>query len=195
MKKMLTLLALAAFPATFGGCAACCPTGAVCPCCPCNWFNRPAAVCPPTYAAPLAAAPYCPPAVAPMPQYVTPMAAPVAAAAPCCPAPCATWNPCQGTAVMAQPQAACCPPQAMQPMSQPMYYQQAQPAMMDPGCGYAGSSFGAPFAGMVSYGPEMPVEYGGCCDSGCCDSGCCEGGGVIAPPAPETFVEPQPVAE
>jgi hypothetical protein len=191
MKKMLTLLAIAAIPATFGGCAACCPTG-ICPCCPCNWFNRGAAACPPTYAAPLVAAPYCPPAVAPMPQYVTPMAAPLAAAAPC-PAPCATWNPCQGTAVMAQPQAAaCCPPQAMQQPMQPMYYQQAQPAFAEPGCGYVESSCGAPFTGMVSYGPEMPVEYGPC--SGGCESGCCDSG-VVMPPAPEAFIEPRPAAE
>src|SRR3990172_3318623 len=134
MKKMLTLLAVAAIPAMLGGCAACCPTG-LCPCCPCNWFNR-GAPCPPapTYAAPLVAAPAtCPPGVAPtiMPQYVTPMAAPFAATAPspCAPA-CATWNPCQGVVMsqpsMAQPLAAaapCCSPQPMYAQAQPMYYQ------------------------------------------------------------------------
>jgi len=191
MKKMLTLLAVATFPAMLGGCAACCPTG-LCPCCPCNWFNR-GAPCPPApvYAAPLAAAP-CPPAMAPgvVPQYVTPMAAPLAAAAPCAPQ-CATWNPCQGvvTQPMAQPLAAAAPYAAPYAAPQPMYYQQPQPAYYtEPSCGYVESSCGAPFTGMVSYGPEMPVDYGPC-SSGCCD------GGVVSPPAPEAFIDPRPVAE
>jgi hypothetical protein len=198
MKKMLTLLAVAAIPAMFGGCAACCPTGlcATCPCCPCNWFNR-GAPCPPApeVAAPLVAAPApYPPAVAPTvtPQYVAPLAAPFAAAPAPYPSPCATWNPCQGVVtappVPAQPQAAtCCPPQ-MYAQTQPMYYQAPPAYYGEPGCGYAESSCGAPFAGVVSYGPEMPVEYGPCA-SGCCD------GGVATPPAPEVFVEPRPAAE
>lgn len=169
MKKMLTLLAVATIPAMLGGCAACCPTG-LCPCCPCNWFNRPAP-CPPApvYAAPLAAnpcAPY-PYAAAGMPQYVTPTAAPFTAAP---------------TFVQPQ-QAACCPPQ------QPMYYQQAQPAYYaEPGCGYVESSCGGAYPGMVSYGPEMPVEYGPG-GSGCCD------GGAVGPPAPEAYIEPRPAGE
>jgi hypothetical protein len=69
-------------------------------------------------------------------------------------------------------------------------YTQAQPAYYaEPSCGYAEASCGAPFPGMVSYGPEMPVEYGSC------DSGCCDGGGIVTPPAPESFVEPRPAGE
>jgi hypothetical protein len=190
MKKILTLLAVATIPATLGGCAACCPTG-LCPCCPCNWFNRTPAACPPTYAAPLVAAPAaCPPTYAPgvAPQYVTPLAAPYAAA-PCAPA-CATWNPCQGV-VMSQPTMAqqavpYGPPQ--QAMGQPMMHP-AQPAYYaEPGCGYVESSCGGPMTGMVSYGPEMPVEYGPC-DSGCCDPG------VANPPVPEPYIDPRPMAE
>jgi hypothetical protein len=90
----------------------------------------------------------------------------------------------------------CCPQMQMaQPMmAQPAYYS-------EPNCGNAEASCGAPFSGMgmVSYGPEMPVEYGSCCSDGCsgggCTSGCCDGGAVATPPAPEAFVEPRPAAE
>jgi hypothetical protein len=94
---------------------------------------------------------------------------------------------------MGQPLAAaapCCPSQPMYAQAQPMYYQaQPQPAYYaEPSCGYVESSCGASMPGMVSYGPEMPVEYGPC------SSGCCEGG-VATPPAPEPFVDPRPMAE
>ncbi len=50
MKKLLILLAVATLPAASG-----CACARLCPCCPCNWFNRPATycapACPPTYAA------------------------------------------------------------------------------------------------------------------------------------------------
>jgi hypothetical protein len=71
-----------------------------------------------------------------------------------------------------------------------MAYQAAPAYYAEPSCGYAvEASCGAPFMGMVSYGPEMPVEYGSPCSSGCCE------GGVAVPPAPEAFVDPRPVAE
>jgi len=180
MKKILALLAVATIPATFGGCAACCPSLSVCPCCPCNWFNRPAACppapvcCPPApmYAAPLAAT-ACPPPCAPvcqpmasqmMPQYVMPTSAPYAApygGAPGC-------NTCQQMAA----------PQAM--YAQPAYY-------AEPGCGYAEPGCGAPYMGEVSYGPSMPCE----CSS--CGSGCCGDAGGMTPPPAEGFVQPVPV--
>jgi hypothetical protein len=121
-----------------------------------------------------------------VPQYVTPLAT----AAPCAPQ-CATWNPCQGvmTQPMGQPLAAAAPYAAPYAAPQPMYYQQPQPAYYtEPSCGYVESSCGAPFTGMVSYGPEMPVDYGPC-SSGCCD------GGAVSPPAPEAFIDPRPMAE
>ena len=84
------------------------------------------------------------------------------------------------------------PPQQMYAQAQPMYYQQGQPQpgyYGEQGCGYVESSCGAPFAGMVSYGPEMVVG----CDP--CSSGGCEPGGLMTqPPMPETF-DPRPMAE
>ena len=51
MKKLLILLAVATLPSASGCCCA-----RLCPCCPCNWFNRPATYCcsglPAAYAAP-----------------------------------------------------------------------------------------------------------------------------------------------
>jgi hypothetical protein len=177
MKKMLALLAVATIPAMLSGCTACCPTTGLCPCCPCNWFNRqpacpPAPVCcppAPMYAAPLAAtacpppcAPMCPPMASQMmPQYVMPTSAPYGAGC----------SSCQ-QAVM---------PQQMFTQAQPAYYS-------EPGCGYVEAGCGAPFMGgnVVGYGPSMP------CDCGACDSGCC--GADSAPlNAPIPQATPQPV--
>jgi hypothetical protein len=176
MKKMLALLAVATIPAMFGGCAACWPTGGgLCPCCPCNCFNRPApcppapVCCPPapTYAAPLAATacpPPCPPPCPPvasqvMPQYVMPSPASFAAAAPC--------NACQAP-MMA--------PQAM--YAQPAYY-------AEPGCAYIEPGCGGPFMGAVSYGPSMP------CECGTCEGGCCGDSAPLSAPVPQA-VTPAP---
>jgi hypothetical protein len=169
MKKMLALLAVATLPATLGGCASCCPSTGLCPCCPCNWWNRPdpcppAPVCcppAPTYAAPLAAtacpppcAPVCPPVASQMmPQYVMPSPASYAAAAPC--------SSCQA-------------PQAM--FAQPAYYS-------EPGCAYVEPGCGAPFMGSVSYGPSMPCECGAC-DSGCCGADTAPLGAPVPQAAP-----------
>ena len=63
MKKVMILLTVAAIYTASG----CCGTGGrLCPCCPCNWFARPATACPPApmYAAPLVSNP-CAPACAP----------------------------------------------------------------------------------------------------------------------------------
>jgi hypothetical protein len=46
--------------------------------------------------------------------------------------------------------------------------------------------------GSVSYGPSMPMSYGGC-DAGCCDGGSYDGT-IISSPT-ESFVEPTPTAE
>src|SRR5215212_334297 len=128
MKKLLILLAVAALPSASG-----CACARLCPCCPCNWFNRPATycapACPPTYAAPLATT--CAPACAPY--------APVATAAPFMPA-------------MAQqfaPQCATCQNQPVMAQAQPMYYQAPMQTQMinpcgacyaEPGCAYAGEA-------------------------------------------------------
>ncbi len=108
MKKFLILLAVATLPATSG-----CACARLCPCCPCNWFNRPVAYCPP-------------------PAYAAPCAAPMATCAPTC----APVSPCAPVATMAPympamaqqyaPQCATCaapqgPPVITQ--AQPMYYQ------------------------------------------------------------------------
>ena len=170
MKKILALLAVATIPATLSGCAACWPTAGLCPCCPCNCFNRPApcppapAYCPPApmYAAPLAAN-ACPPPCAPMasqmmPQYVMPTSAPYGmpyGAAPGC-------NTCQQMA-----------PQAM--YAQPAYY-------TEQGCGYVEPGCGEPYMGNVSYGPSMPFEGGGC-ESGCCG----DGGAPLSAPMPQAI--------
>jgi hypothetical protein len=176
MKKMLTMLALAAMPVMLGGCASCCPTG-LCPCCPCNWFNR-APACPP--------AP-CPPA----PMYAAPLAA-----SPCAPPMCASAMPQQQFAApytampsIVQPtSAACCQQQQAMPMYFPQAMQ-AQPAYYsEAGCGVMEASCGSGFPGMVSYGPEMPMEYGPP-TSGCCESG------VASPPSPEPYIEPRPAGE
>jgi hypothetical protein len=182
MKKILTLMAVATIPAMLGGCAACCPPTGLCSWCPCNCFQRQPDPCPPApvYAAPLATA--CPPTTccppAAMPQYAAPMAAPFTAAP-----------------TYVQPQMATCCPQ------QPMYYQAAPMQYAEPSCGcsYAEQSCGAPFMGMgmgmgmgmVSYGPEIPVEYGPSM-SGCCEPGMAP---PMTPPAPEAYVEPRPAAE
>jgi hypothetical protein len=188
MKKLLILLAVATLPFASG-----CACARLCPCCPCNWFNRPATycapACPPTYAAPLAAtcAPYSP-------------CAPVATAAPYMPA-------------MAQPfmpQCATCPNAPVMAQAQPMYYQapMANPCgacYAEPGCAYAGGYAGE--VGCGCSGPAM-VGYGGDCGScgscGSCDScgscgsgGCssCSGGAPAATsptPAPERFQDPGP---
>lgn len=157
MKKLLILLAVATLPFASG-----CACARLCPCCPCNWFNRPATyaapACPPTYAAPLAAT--CAPPCAPYSP-----CAPVATAAPYMPA-------------MAQPfmpQCATCPSPVMA-QAQPMYYQapMANPCgacYAEPGCAYAGG-----YAGEVGcgYGGPAMVGYGGDCGScgpcGSCDS-------------------------
>lgn len=185
MKKMLILLAVATIPATLSGCAACCPTAGLCPCCPCNWF-APEPACPPAplYAAPLVANPCAPPPCGPaavpqmMPQYVSPTMAPFAAA----PSPCSTCGP-QGM-VMPQPQ--------MQPMfAPPQQFSQADPtyyAEPSCGCGYAESGCGMP--SMMGYG-GMPVMAYGPFDCGACSGGCCDGGALGAP-SPEGYVTPAP---
>ncbi len=181
LKKMLALLAVATIPATMSGCTSCCPSLSLCPCSPCNWFNRSASACPPapavccppapTFAAPLAAT-ACPPpcSVCPpmasqmMPQYMTPTSG--FAAAPC--------SSCQQGPIMAQP----------------AYYGEV-------GCGYVEAGCGAPFMGTVGYGPSMPCG----CDSGCSscsgygggfDSGCCGADGGTSFSAPTPQVAPQP---
>jgi hypothetical protein len=193
MKKILILLAVATLPLTSGCCCA-----RLCPCCPCNWFNRPA-TCPPTYAAPLVSSP-CGPTYVP---------------SPCAPSPCATCGP------MASPLAATVMPQYMAPpaapmmtQAQPMYYQQAPASACcgaapsccpsEPSCGCAAEpGCGGPYMGAVSYGPMM--DCGPCsscdpCGGGCGGGGCssCDGGG--APPAavvptPQKFVDPAPATE
>ena len=74
---------------------------------------------------------------------------------------------------------------------QPMYYSEPTCGYVEPGCGYMGN--------MVSYGPSMPVDMGGCCGDGGCVSGCCgetsyDPGAVISTPT-ESFVDPTPAAE
>ena len=160
MKKILVMLAVATIPAAAG--CNCCGLGA-CPCNPCNWFNRGAYCGPvtPTYAPVAATA--CPPAVpAIMPQYAAPVAAPYAAA------------PMMGAPMIADPSA------LGYAQSQPMYYS-------EPGCGYVEPGCGYPAA--ASYGPSMPMGYGGC-ETGCCESGSYDGT-VINTPA-EPFVAPTP---
>jgi hypothetical protein len=206
MRKILILLAVATLPAASG-----CACGRLCPCCPCNWFNRPA-VCapacpPPVYAAPVAAT--CPP----------PCAAPAPCAAPCAPAPCAAMGT---VAPMAAPMAAPMMPQYMAPQApccaqaQPMYYQQPyqQPmptccAAPEPSCAYSpGYAFesgcGGPYMGNVGYGPVMDWSAcsgcGGCGACGSCGgcttcNSCCDGGASVPAPAPEKFVDPAPAAE
>ena len=196
MKKILILLAVATLPAASGCCVA-----RVCPCCPCNWFNRPVATCPPTYAAPMVASP-CGPTYVP---------------SQCAPSPCATCGP------MAAPLAATvmpqymAPPQQMMTQAQPMYFQQSQPAPCcaaapvccpsEPSCGCASEGScgcGGPTMGAVSYGPMMDCNP---CDSGCGGGGggCsgCDGGGAglppaapvgALPPAPQKF-DPAPATE
>jgi hypothetical protein len=192
MKKLLILLAVATLPAASG-----CACARLCPCCPCNWFARPAAVCapacPPTYAAPLAApcAPYSP-------------CAPVATAAPYMPA-------------MAQPfapQCATCQNQPMMAQPQPMYYQAPMNYQMPMNAGACGTCYAEPgcaYAGEVGCGCSGPamVGYGGDCGScgscGSCDScggggcsSCGSGGPAVASPtpvgAPDRFVDPAPGA-
>lgn len=183
MKKLLILLTVAVLPAASGCCV-----GRLCPCCPCNWFSRPATycapACPPTYAAPLAAT-CAPPCAAPYSP-----CAPVATAAPYMPA-------------MAQPfmpQCATCPNQPMMTQAQPMYYQSP---MANP-CGACYAEPGCSYAGEAGCGGPAMVGYGGDCGScGSCDScsscgsgGCssCTGGAAATAPtpagAPDRFQEP-----
>lgn len=201
MKRLLILLSVAALAMPVG---CCCPTTTrLCPCCPCNWFSRPAPICPPApvYAAPVAAT--CPPPCAP----VCP-----SPCAPACPSPCnAVGTVSPMAAPMMQPWAA---PQAM-PMvtqSQPMFYQSPMPSTccgsVEPSCGCAQNSCcstgceatcGAPFMGTVCYGPFMDCggcnTCGGCggCDGGCGSCGGCNSSGGN-PPSPERF-DPTPAAE
>jgi hypothetical protein len=214
MKRLLILLAVALLPVASGCCCA-----RLCPCCPCNWFNRCAPACPPTYAAPLAAAP-CAPACAP--TY-----APAAYAAP---SPCSA---CGTVAPMAGPMGAPMMPQYMGPQAmpmmsqaQPMYYQSPMPtccaapeascacappcgACAPPcgGCntcggggyggGYMEPGCGGPYMGNACYGPMMECgSCGGCGGCSTCNSGCsnCDAG-APAGAAPEKFVDPTPAAE
>jgi hypothetical protein len=174
MKKLLILLAVATLPFASG-----CACARLCPCCPCNWFNRPAVyaapACPPTYAAPLAAT--CPPPCAPC--------APVATAAP--------YMPAMAQPFMPQYAAA---PNPMMTQAQPMYYQapMANPCgacYVEPGCGYAEASCGGP--AMVGYGGDCgPCGSCGPCDA--CGSGGCSGAAGSPTPAgaPDRFVDPAP---
>jgi hypothetical protein len=162
MKNVLIMLAVATIPAAAGGCN-CCGVGG-CPCNPCNWFNR-GAYCGPTaatYAAPMMAAPTCPPTMTPA---MLPQTMPQQYVMPN-QAPYAT--PYSAAPMMAAP--------AQSPYA---YYS-------DPGCGYVEPNCG--YMGTVGYGPSMPMEMGGCCDTGSYD-----GGGVSAPT--ESFVAPEPAAE
>jgi hypothetical protein len=179
MKKMLVLLAVTMIAANSVGC--CCR--GLCP-----WLDRGAACCPLTpAAAPLVAAPGCPP------QYGAPMVAPMAAqmANPTS----SYWDPCQ-CAVVGQPGYA--PTGYAQPSyAQPGFAQpgfgQAQPMMAAPGmmsyaepnCGYAAEpACGGPFMGEVSYGPSFTSD--------CAECGVVSDGAFSAPP-PETYGDPQPV--
>lgn len=216
MRKILILLAVAMVVANANGC--CCRR--LCP-----WLDNGSCCClfrQPTYTPVVAApcAPACPPPCAPTYQQVVPqqymapaaatiapqsfVAAPVAApCAPACPAPCAptcsSWDPCQ-CAIVAQPQAACCPaPQPVCcPAPQPMCCPAPQPVCYaaEPSCAYD--------AGVVGYGPSFGScgTCDGCssCEGGGCESGCCEGGsmhgGMMTSPMPaETILDPGPAAE
>jgi hypothetical protein len=153
MKKLLILLAVAALPSASGCCV-----GRLCPCCPCNWFNRPttycAPACPPTYAAPLAAT--CAPPCAPYSP-----CAPVATAAPYMPA-------------MAQqfaPQCATCATQPVMTQAQPMYYQAPMP--MNAGCNTCGACYAEPSCAYSGDGGPAMAGYGGDCGS-CGSCGSCE---------------------
>ena len=196
MKKVMILLAVATLSVAPG----CCATR-LCPCCPCNWFARPAATCcppAPMYAAPVAAT--CAPTYMPSP------------CAPACPSPCSAVGT---VSPMAGPMQFMGAPQGM-PMvtqGQPMYYQSPMPqtccgsaepncsCMPSCGCG-AEAGCGGPFMGNVGYGPSMDCGGCGSCNGGYGSfgggGGCsgCDGGGAptAAPPAPEKF-DPVPAAE
>jgi hypothetical protein len=162
MKKMLIMLAVATLPAT-AGCNFC--GLGTCPCNPCNWCNRGA---------------YCGPTA-----YATPVVAP-------CPTGCPpTYTP----AVMQQalPQQYVMPTQA--PYATPytaapmMAAPQQMPyAYSEPGCGYVAAEPSCGYMGTVGYGPSIPMEMGGCCDTGAYDTGA-----MTAPG--ETFIDPAPAAE
>jgi hypothetical protein len=160
MKKMLIMLAVATLPAT-AGCNFC--GLGTCPCNPCNWCNRGAYCGPTAYATPVVAAPACPPTCTPA---VMPQTVPQQYVMPT-QAPYAT--PYTAAPMMAAPQ-------------------QMPYAYSEPGCGYVAAEPGCGYMGTVGYGPSMPMEMGGCCDTGAYDAGA-----MTAPG--ETFIDPAPAAE
>ncbi len=163
MKKMLILLAVAMLPAASGCCCA-----RLCPCCPCNWFNRGPVCAPaPTYAAPLAAT--CAPTAGSL-YAVTMRTAAVCATTMC--AVCgdgrdAADAPNRNAAILAPPAA------PMMTQAQPMYYQaQPTPAYYgEPSCSYAAqSACGCGSMGAVGYGPCDCNQCGSCNQCGGCGS-------------------------
>jgi len=86
-------------------------------------------------------------------------------------------------APMATPYAAA--PIMVDPTQQQMPY-----AYSEPGCGYMAAEPSCGYMGTVGYGPNMPMEMGGCCGVG---AGAYDAGAAGAPG--ETFIDPTPQAE